>query len=111
MGGSLVWTNTTTGDRVGSIGYEADLGQDSSRVRLKYTSTRWDGERRELEYWIQLENNTSTLWRPRHVRDAQMSTDPVDFAHRLLCAASLQSSIALDGCVILQLMLSQRISK
>jgi hypothetical protein len=40
------------------------------------------------------------------VRDAPMSTDPVDFAHRLLCAASLQSSIALDGCVILQLMLS-----
>ena len=54
-GGSLVWTNTTTGERVGSIGYEADLGQDSGRVRLKYTSTRWDGERRELDYWIQLE--------------------------------------------------------
>jgi hypothetical protein len=90
-GGSLVWTNTTTGEQVGSIGYEAHLGQDPGRVRLKYTSTRWDGERRELEYWIQLENNTSTLWRPRHVRDA------LDFAHRLLCAASLQSSIALDG--------------
>ena len=103
--GSVIWTNTTTGERAGSIGYEAHLGQDSGCVRLKYSSTRWDGERRELEYWIQLENNTSTLWRPRHVRDAQMSTDPVDFAHRLLCAASLQSSIALDGCVVLQLML------
>ena len=28
-GGSIVWTNTTTGERVGSIGYEAHLGQDS----------------------------------------------------------------------------------
>jgi hypothetical protein len=53
-GGSLVWTNTTTGERVGSIGYEARLGQDSGCVRLKYTSARWDGERRELDYLIQL---------------------------------------------------------
>ena len=54
-GGSLVWTNTTTGEQVGSIGYEAHLGQDFGRVRLKYTTTRWDGERRESDYWIQLE--------------------------------------------------------
>jgi hypothetical protein len=53
--GSLVWTNTTTGERVGSIGYEAHLGQESGRVRLKYTTTRWDGEKRESDYWIQLE--------------------------------------------------------
>ena len=24
-------------------------------MRLKYTTTRWDGERRESDYWIQLE--------------------------------------------------------
>ena len=54
-GGSLVWTNTTTGERVGSIGYEAHLGQELGRVRLRYTTTRWDGERRESDYWIQLE--------------------------------------------------------
>jgi hypothetical protein len=53
-GGSLVWTNTATGERVGSIGYEAHLGQDSGRVRLTYTTTRWDGERRESDYWIEL---------------------------------------------------------
>jgi hypothetical protein len=52
---SIIWTNTTTGERVGSIGYEAHLGQESGRVRLRYTTTRWDGERRELDYWIQLE--------------------------------------------------------
>jgi hypothetical protein len=53
---SLVWTNTTTGEQVGSIGYEAQLDQESGRVRLRYTTTRrWDGERRESDYWIQLE--------------------------------------------------------
>ena len=51
---SLIWTNTTTGERVGSIGYEAHLGQESGRVRLKYTTTKWDGEKRESDYWIQL---------------------------------------------------------
>ena len=51
---SLIWTNTATGERVGSIGYEAHLSQESGRVRLYYTTTRWDGERRESDYWIQL---------------------------------------------------------
>jgi hypothetical protein len=59
-GGSLVWTNTTTGERVGSIGYEAHLCHEFGRVRLKYTTTRWNGERRESDYWIQLET------RPNH---------------------------------------------
>jgi hypothetical protein len=54
-GGSLVWTNTTTGERIGSISYEAHLRQESGRVRLRYTTTRWDGERRESDYWIVLE--------------------------------------------------------
>lgn len=53
--GSIVWTNTSTGEQAGSIGYEAHLGQESGRVRLKYTTTRWNGERRESDYWIQLE--------------------------------------------------------
>jgi hypothetical protein len=53
--GSLIWTNTTTGERVGSIGYEAHLGQESGRVRLYYTTTRRAEERRESNYWVQLE--------------------------------------------------------
>jgi hypothetical protein len=32
--GSIVWTNTSTGEQAGSIGYEANLGQESGRVRL-----------------------------------------------------------------------------
>jgi hypothetical protein len=55
LSGSLIWTNTSTGERIGSIGYEAHLGQESGRVRLKYTTTRWDGEKRDSDYWIELE--------------------------------------------------------
>jgi len=53
-GGQLVWTNTTTGERVGAIGYEAHLDEEAGRVRLYYTTTRWDGERRASDYWISL---------------------------------------------------------
>jgi hypothetical protein len=55
-GGSLVWTNTTTGARVGSITYQAHLGADRGRVRLLYTSTNhWNGEKRDSDYWIELD--------------------------------------------------------
>jgi hypothetical protein len=37
------------------LAYEAHLGKASGRVRLKYTTTRLDGEQRESDYWIQLE--------------------------------------------------------
>jgi hypothetical protein len=53
--GSIFWTSTRTGERIGSISYEADLDQQSGRVRLKYTTTRYDGEKRASDYWIQLE--------------------------------------------------------
>ena len=53
--GSIVWTNTKTGERVGSISYEAHLGEDSGRVRLHYTTTRWDGEKHSSDYWVSLE--------------------------------------------------------
>jgi hypothetical protein len=43
--GSLIWTNTSTGERIGSMGYEAHLCEASDRVRLYYTTTRWDGEK------------------------------------------------------------------
>jgi hypothetical protein len=42
------------GERAGSIGYEAHLGQESGRVRLYCTTTRRDGERRESDHWIEL---------------------------------------------------------
>ena len=51
--GSLVWTRVNTGERVGSIGYNAHIGGEHGRVRLHYTSG-WDGEKRDLDYWIEL---------------------------------------------------------
>jgi hypothetical protein len=59
--GSLVWTNTSIGERICSIGYQADLGQETGRVRPHYTTTRWDGEKRESNYWIQLETTPQPL--------------------------------------------------
>jgi hypothetical protein len=56
--GSLIWTNTTTGERIGSIGYEAYLGEDNGRVRLHYTTTRQGGEKHSSNYWIQLETTS-----------------------------------------------------
>ena len=53
--GSIIWTNARSGERVASISYEAHLGQESGRVRPKYTTTRRDGERGESDYWIPLE--------------------------------------------------------
>ena len=62
--GSLIWTNTTTGERVGSIGYETLLGQETGRVRLYYTTTRLDGERREFGLLGPARDNAPTLRRP-----------------------------------------------
>lgn len=54
-GGSLIWTNTRTGERVGSIGYQAHLGAERGRARLHYTSTRRNGDKHASDYWVELE--------------------------------------------------------
>lgn len=36
------------------IGYEARLGDEHGRVRLHYTTTRWNGEKHTSDYWVQL---------------------------------------------------------
>src|SRR5664279_1359170 len=59
--GSIVWTNLNTGERVGSIGYESHLGEESGSVRLQYTTTRWGGEKHQSDYWIQLETTPQPL--------------------------------------------------
>jgi hypothetical protein len=53
--GSVVWTNTTTKEPIGSIGYEVHLGRESGRVRLYYTMPGLNAERRESDYSIQLQ--------------------------------------------------------
>jgi hypothetical protein len=52
--GSITWTSTATGEQVGSISYEAHLGQESGRMWLKYSTTQTDGGRQESNYCIQL---------------------------------------------------------
>lgn len=52
--GSLVWTNNVTGENVGSIGFEACLDDEAGRLRLHYTTTRWNGEKHASDYWMAL---------------------------------------------------------
>lgn len=53
--GSLVWTDTRSGARVASIGYEISLGAGEGWMRLRYTSTDPGfGEKREADYRISL---------------------------------------------------------
>ena len=53
-GGSLIWKIVSTGETVSSVSYEAHLGQETGRVRLRYTSALQGGERRKSDYWISL---------------------------------------------------------
>ncbi|CAO4148929.1 hypothetical protein [Methylorubrum extorquens] len=53
-GGSLVWTNTRTGKQVGSIGYQASLGDEAGRLRLSYTITDGSGEKHASDGWVEL---------------------------------------------------------
>jgi hypothetical protein len=38
--GSIVWTGVVSGERVGSVDYEAHMAADRGHVRLRYTSTQ-----------------------------------------------------------------------
>jgi hypothetical protein len=59
--GSITWTDTRTGEQSGSISYEAYLRQKTGRLRLQYTTTLKDGERRESDYSIELETSHQTF--------------------------------------------------
>src|SRR3954451_15470309 len=53
-GGTLIWTYNGSGERVGSIGYLAILENERGRMRLRYTTTQWDGTKHDAEYWVGL---------------------------------------------------------
>lgn len=59
--GTLTWSNTRTGARVGSIGFEGRLGHEGGRVRLHYTSTPRNGDAHASDYWIALETTPQPL--------------------------------------------------
>src|SRR4051794_33611193 len=52
--GSLIWSNTYTGERVADVGYEAHVDAKGGWLRLRYTSMLWDGEQRASDYCITL---------------------------------------------------------
>ena len=57
--GLIAWTRVGIGERVGSIGYEADMHCDCGRVRLHYTTTHaYNGEKRDSDYTITLETTS-----------------------------------------------------
>jgi hypothetical protein len=57
--GSIVWTRVGSGERVGSIGYEARMQGEDGYVRLHYTTTNaYSEEKRNSNYTIEL---TTTL--------------------------------------------------
>ena len=44
-GGSIIWTRVGSGERVGSVGYEAHMDGDCDHVHLHYTTTQaYNGE-------------------------------------------------------------------
>lgn len=55
LAGSLTWSDTRTGTRVGSIGYESHLGDERGRMRLHYTTTRRGEEPHACDSWVELE--------------------------------------------------------
>jgi hypothetical protein len=53
--GSIVWTWVGSGERVGSIGYEASMQAEHGWLRLQYTTKNaYSGEKRESDYTIEL---------------------------------------------------------
>jgi hypothetical protein len=51
-----------SGERVGSVDYEAHLAADRGHVRLRYTSTHaYNGEKRYSDYTISLETTPQTF--------------------------------------------------
>ena len=60
--GSIIWTLVGSGERVGSIDYEARMAGDRGHVRLRYTSTHaYNGEKRYTDYTISLETTPQTF--------------------------------------------------
>src|SRR5689334_10324764 len=52
--GSMPWTCSISGERVGSIGYLAILDAERGRMRLRYTTARWDGTQHDSAHWVWL---------------------------------------------------------
>jgi hypothetical protein len=52
--GSWVWTNTSTGERVASVGYSAKLTLQAGELTLTYSHCDRDGERKDVQCCVGL---------------------------------------------------------
>src|ERR1700677_3557335 len=63
-GGSIIRTRVGSGERVGSVGYEAHMYGDCDHVRLHYTTTHaYNGQKRDSDYTIALETTSHPFGR------------------------------------------------
>ena len=98
-GGSIVWTEVNSGRQVGTIGYEAHIGQESGWVRLHYTTTdHWSGEKTHHDYrhdcWCP-EGSGSAEGDGRQNGEGDGKNDCETDEHRcLLCCSLLASRLA-----------------
>ncbi|MBI2842384.1 MAG: hypothetical protein HYX78_03190 [Armatimonadetes bacterium] len=53
--GSLIWTNTRTGEQIASVGYTCTGSGDDWTLTLNYTVTRRDGEKHDVRLPIPLQ--------------------------------------------------------
>ncbi|MCL4872008.1 MAG: hypothetical protein KJ063_23860 [Anaerolineae bacterium] len=53
--GSWIWRNAYTNEYRASIGYELNTLGRFPYLRLHYTITRWDGNKRDMDYHVRLE--------------------------------------------------------
>jgi hypothetical protein len=60
--GSLTWTDTYSGKQTASIGYEAQMDEESGWVRLRYTTTNhWTDQQTQHDYRVQLTTTPQPL--------------------------------------------------
>jgi hypothetical protein len=59
--GALRWTNTVTGEQTASAGYSREVRGDRVMLRLRYTVTRRDGEKHDVEEPIWLQTTPSAV--------------------------------------------------
>ena len=59
--GWLWWTNTATGERTASAGYTREIDNDLVILRLRYTVTRHEGEKHDVDERIPLQTTPSAV--------------------------------------------------
>ncbi|MGE3511471.1 MAG: hypothetical protein AB7N65_21585 [Vicinamibacterales bacterium] len=59
--GWLSWTNTATGERTASAGYSREMHEDQVILWLRYTTTRRNGKKHDIEERVELQTTPSAV--------------------------------------------------